>query len=215
MFSSTVMRATSRAVGLAGVAAAKKVAINRRSCRLMSMAISKTAAWRFPAASSAVTRRCFSTVEIKTPDFGAESITEGTLMEWQVKEGEFAAEGTLLVSIETDKVTTDVKAPQNGTLVTIKAKADETVEVGQVLCVFSPGGEAPPKAAAAPTPTPTPTPAAAPSAAAATPAPAAAPSTPTPTSAPTAYKATPPAKPSGPPIKTFFTNPWMKQWYGR
>jgi len=107
--------------------------------------------------------RCFSTLEIKTPDFGAESITEGTLMEWQKQVGDFCEKGDILAVIETDKVSTEVKALESGTLTEIIAKADDTVEVGQVLAKMTPGGEAPPKAAAA-----------APQAAAAAPTPAAA-----------------------------------------
>jgi len=124
--------------------------------------------------------RHFSSIEIKTPEFGAESITEGTLLEWQKKVGEFCAKGEILAVIETDKVSVEVKAEENGTLTEICVDADATVEVGQKLAVMSPGGEAPPKEAApaapaaapaapaaAPTPTPAPKPAPKPAAAAA------------------------------------------------
>jgi len=108
--------------------------------------------------------RCFAdaaTIQIKTPEFGAESITEGTLMEWQKQVGDFCAKGEILAVIETDKVSVEVKAEENGTLVEILAGADSTVEVGQPLAVLKPGGEAPPKAAAAAAPVAKPAPAAA------------------------------------------------------
>ncbi|CAK0822943.1 unnamed protein product, partial [Prorocentrum cordatum] len=85
--------------------------------------------------------RFFSTVEIKTPDFGAESITEGTLMEWQKQVGDFCAKGDILAVIETDKVSVEVKAEESGTLAEIRAPSDSTVEVGQVLATITPGGE--------------------------------------------------------------------------
>lgn len=121
-------------------------------CRIGAVAWSPTAALRAPG------HRLFSsgTAEIKTPDFGAESITEGTVQEWQKKVGDFCAKGDILVLIETDKVSIEVKAEENGTLQEILAQPDETVEVGQKLAVMKLGGEPPAKAptvaAAAPQP---------------------------------------------------------------
>uniref|UniRef100_A0A7S0F9U4 Lipoyl-binding domain-containing protein n=1 Tax=Pyrodinium bahamense TaxID=73915 RepID=A0A7S0F9U4_9DINO len=88
------------------------------------------------------------TIQIKTPEFGAESITEGTLMEWQKKVGDFCAKGDVLAVIETDKVSVEVKAEENGMLEELLAKADDTVEVGQVLATMKAGGAAPPPGAA-------------------------------------------------------------------
>jgi len=69
-------------------------------------------------------------------------------MEWQKKPGDFCAKGEVLAFIETDKVSVEVKAEENGTLVEIVAQPDSTVEVGQALAVLKPGGEAPTQAAA-------------------------------------------------------------------
>lgn len=86
--------------------------------------------------------------DIKTPSFGAESITEGTVMEWKVKAGDSVKQGDLLVVIETDKVSIDVHAEEAGKIVEILAKPDDTVEVGNPLCKFEAGGGAAPAAAA-------------------------------------------------------------------
>jgi len=80
--------------------------------------------------------RSFATLEVKTPEFGAESITEGSLMEWNKKVGDYVEAGELLVSIETDKVTVDVLATKAGTVKEINAEADQSVEVGQLLAVI-------------------------------------------------------------------------------
>lgn len=91
-------------------------------------------------------RRWFSagaTLEIKTPDFGAESITEGTLVEWTKNAGDFVSAGEIIAVIETDKVSVEVKAESAGTLQEILAKPDDTVGVGQLLAVIKLGGEAP------------------------------------------------------------------------
>lgn len=108
---------------------------------------------------------------IKTPEFGAESITEGTLMAWQKKVGDFCAKGEVLVAIETDKVSIEVKAAEDGVLSEILVQADNTVQVGQPLGSLTPGAapaksaEAPKAAAAAPAAKPAAAPAAAPVAA--------------------------------------------------
>eukprot|EP00434_Breviolum_minutum_P037594 symbB.v1.2.033339.t1/scaffold4129.1/size44250/1 len=159
--------------------------------------------------------RYFS-VEIKIEDFGGESITEGTIMEWQKKVGDFCAKDDILVLIETDKVTIEVKAPENGVLEKIVAEVDATVEKNALLATFSPGGEPPPKTDAAPAAAPE-TPAAAPAAApAATPAPAAAAAPAVAPAAAPAPKAAPkPAKPGkpGPLVEGFWMAPWRRQWY--
>ncbi|CAE7448311.1 kgd2 [Symbiodinium necroappetens] len=160
--------------------------------------------------------RRFSSVEIKTPDFGAESITEGTLMEWQKKVGDFCAKGEILAVIETDKVSTEVKAPDNGVLEKIVAQADETVQKDQLLAVLKPGGEPPPKAAKGPEVAPA-SPAAAPAAPAAAPAavpaaPAAAPAA-APKAAPPPKAAPKPSGKAGPPVEGWWMGSWRKHWY--
>jgi len=86
-------------------------------------------------------------VVIKTPDFGAESITEGTIMEWKYKVGDFVKRGEILALVETDKVTVEVKAEVDGYLREIKVAADGTAEVDAELCVME-KGDAPTGAAA-------------------------------------------------------------------
>eukprot|EP00811_Abedinium_folium_P032624 NODE_5655_length_1746_cov_13.114886.p1 GENE.NODE_5655_length_1746_cov_13.114886~~NODE_5655_length_1746_cov_13.114886.p1 ORF type:complete len:523 (-),score=170.95 NODE_5655_length_1746_cov_13.114886:78-1646(-) len=122
--------------------------------------------------ASAGTRlnRCFPQVRgfgtVKVPEFGAESITEGTLSEWDVDVGATVSEGDLLAIIETDKVSIEVVAEEAGTLSKIIAQVDVTVEVGQALAEITAGAapvakEAAAAAAAAPAPAATPEPKAA------------------------------------------------------
>lgn len=96
--------------------------------------------------------RFFSKVDVPTPELGGESITEGTIAEWTAKVGENVKKDQVIATIETDKVTVDVKAPQDGQLLEIKLQADETCEVGQVLAVLGPPGEGGAPAAAEPAP---------------------------------------------------------------
>lgn len=89
-----------------------------------------------PAAAASTGKIIEQTIE----DFGGESITEGTIMEWKKQVGDFAHKGDILAVIETDKVTIEVKAEVSGTIREILAKADETVEKGAKLLKIQEGG---------------------------------------------------------------------------
>jgi 2-oxoglutarate dehydrogenase E1 component len=78
-------------------------------------------------------------MEIRMPEMG-ESVTEGTILEWHRQEGDPVDEGETVVEVSTDKVDAEVPAPASGTITKIRAQADETVKVGQVLAEMSAGG---------------------------------------------------------------------------
>ena len=65
-----------------------------------------------------------------------DSITEGTIVEWCVPPGSHVNEGDVLALVETDKVTVDIKAEQEGVLVKQLGEVDDNVEVGQGLYVL-------------------------------------------------------------------------------
>ena len=70
--------------------------------------------------------------EIKVPQLG-ESVTEAIIAKWLKSEGDQVAADEPLVELETDKVTLEVNAPSDGTLISISAKEGATVEVGALL----------------------------------------------------------------------------------
>jgi multifunctional 2-oxoglutarate metabolism enzyme len=80
-------------------------------------------------------------LEIVMPEMG-ESVTEGTVLEWHVSEGDQIAEGETVVEVSTDKVDAEVPAPASGTITKILVGPDETVEVGKPLAEMA-KGEAP------------------------------------------------------------------------
>ena len=80
-------------------------------------------------------------LEIVMPEMG-ESVTEGTVLEWHVSEGDSVAEGDTVVEVSTDKVDAEVPAPTSGTITKIVVGPDETVEVGKPLAEMT-KGEAP------------------------------------------------------------------------
>ena len=77
-------------------------------------------------------------VEVKVPTVG-ESITSGILSTWHKKDGEAVASGDVLFTLETDKVSTEVNAPESGILRTQAAEGDE-VKIDQVVAIIEPGG---------------------------------------------------------------------------
>jgi 2-oxoglutarate dehydrogenase E1 component len=79
-----------------------------------------------------------ATVEIRMPEMG-ESVSEGTVLEWHVTEGDFVNEGDTVVEVSTDKVDAEVPAPASGTIAKILAQPDETVKVGTALAQLEPG----------------------------------------------------------------------------
>ena len=97
--------------------------------------------------------------DITVPQLG-ESVTEATVGQWLKSAGDTVAKDEVLVELETDKVSIEVSAPEDGTLSEISAAEGDTVEIGALLGRVNSGG------------------------AAATPAPAAAPAEPAPAAAP-------------------------------
>src|SRR5262245_49440890 len=87
-------------------------------------------------------------VDIEMPAMG-ESVTEGTVLEWHVAEGEAVEEGQTVVEVSTDKVDAEVPAPASGTITKILVGPDETIEVGKPLAEMAKGGT--PKEVEAPT----------------------------------------------------------------
>jgi 2-oxoglutarate dehydrogenase E1 component len=81
-----------------------------------------------------------ATLEIQMPQMG-ESVTEGTVLEWHKREGEFVEEGETVVEVSTDKVDAEVPAPASGVITRILKGQDETIEVGGVLAELDPTAE--------------------------------------------------------------------------
>src|SRR5680860_963964 len=78
------------------------------------------------------------TMQIEMPAMG-ESVTEGTVLEWHVAEGDTVSEGDTIVEVSTDKVDAEVPAPSGGTITRILKGEDEEVKVGEALAEFEPG----------------------------------------------------------------------------
>ena len=83
--------------------------------------------------------------EIKVPNAG-ESITSAVISTWHKADGDAVRTGDLLVTIDTDKVSTELTAEDSGTL-KIQAQPGEEVKIGAVIGLILEGGAAPAPAA--------------------------------------------------------------------
>jgi pyruvate/2-oxoglutarate dehydrogenase complex dihydrolipoamide acyltransferase (E2) component len=70
-------------------------------------------------------------VPINIPKLGV-SMTEGTIVEWLVADGDAVSEGQPIFVIETDKVENEVEATASGT-VRISGEEGETYPVGETI----------------------------------------------------------------------------------
>src|SRR5271166_4626880 len=77
--------------------------------------------------------------DIMTPAFG-ESVTEATVARWTKHAGDPVKRDELLVELETDKVSLEVVAPEDGILSGIDAEEGATVVPGQRLGRVEAGG---------------------------------------------------------------------------
>lgn len=71
-------------------------------------------------------------IDVKVPVL-AESVAEAALMNWHKKAGESLQRGDSLIDIETDKVTLEIAAPNDGILVEILKDDGESVESDEVI----------------------------------------------------------------------------------
>ena len=94
-------------------------------------------------------------VEILLPKMG-ESVAEATIIKWLVEEGQSVEADEPIVEIATDKVDSEVPAPEDGVITKIMVGEGDVVLVGQPIASFSSDGSAappsPPSSAAAPAP---------------------------------------------------------------
>ncbi len=81
-----------------------------------------------------------SNFQIVMPKLG-ESIQEGTITKWFVKEGDTVEEDTNLFEVATDKVDSEIPSPVDGVIARILFPEGSLVPVGEVLAIINMGGE--------------------------------------------------------------------------
>lgn len=81
-----------------------------------------------------------STLELKLPKMG-ESISEATIINWLVSEGDTVEKDQVLLEVATDKVDSEVPSPASGKITEILAEANAVVKIGQVIGKMEASGE--------------------------------------------------------------------------
>ena len=76
-------------------------------------------------------------LEVKIPSVG-ESITSGVIAAWHKAEGEAVTKGDTILTLDTDKVSTDLTAEESG-IIHIKVQAGEEVAIGQLVAIIEVG----------------------------------------------------------------------------
>ncbi len=68
------------------------------------------------------------------------TMVEGTIIEWQKKEGDKVEEAEVIFTVETEKITYEVEATQSGTLAKIIAQQGDVIPIGgTVAYILQPG----------------------------------------------------------------------------
>ncbi|KAI1839652.1 hypothetical protein JX266_014137 [Neoarthrinium moseri] len=83
--------------------------------------------------------RTYADTVVKVPQM-AESISEGTLKQWNKQVGDYVEQDEEIATIETDKIDVAVNAPEAGTLKELLANEEDTVTVGQEIAKIEAGG---------------------------------------------------------------------------
>src|SRR5215218_4737918 len=78
--------------------------------------------------------------EVKIPAVG-ESITSGLISTWHKNDGDSVAAGDVLLTLETDKVSTELAAEKAGVL-RIKVPAGQEVKIGETVATIEEGDAA-------------------------------------------------------------------------
>jgi pyruvate/2-oxoglutarate dehydrogenase complex dihydrolipoamide acyltransferase (E2) component len=68
---------------------------------------------------------------IAVPTLGV-AVTEATILEWHVKDGDHVAKGQPLYTVATDKTETEIEAPAEGTIHLI-GEREQTYPVGHLI----------------------------------------------------------------------------------
>ncbi len=77
----------------------------------------------------------------------SDTMEAGTVVKWNVKEGDTVSVGDVLADIETDKATMELEAFDDGVVAKLSAKEGEQVSVGDLILVLAEEGEDPDEAA--------------------------------------------------------------------
>src|SRR5256885_17259957 len=80
-------------------------------------------------------------IELKVPEVG-ESITEVEIGDWLKKQGDTVAKDEPVATLESEKATVELPAPESGTITQVLKSKGETAKVGEVIALIERDGKA-------------------------------------------------------------------------
>jgi len=86
-------------------------------------------------------------IELTMPRL-SDTMEQGTIIQWRVKEGDRISSGTAVADVETDKATMEMQAFDDGVLARILVPAGKLVPIGTVIALIAEQGEDPKSVAA-------------------------------------------------------------------
>ncbi len=75
-------------------------------------------------------------IEITMPKL-SDTMEEGTILKWRVREGDKVSQGDIIAEVETDKAAMEMEAFDDGVVESLKVGEGETVPVGTVIALLS------------------------------------------------------------------------------
>lgn len=126
----------------------EEVSIGTVIARISGQAAATVAAAPAPALAPASVTGAGGIVELKVPAAG-ESITSANVARWRKNDGEQVVKGEILVTLETDKVSNELEAPESGQLRIITPEGEE-VSIGAVIATINSSVASPAAPVAAP-----------------------------------------------------------------
>ncbi|MGP1310542.1 MAG: biotin/lipoyl-containing protein, partial [Phycisphaerales bacterium] len=79
-------------------------------------------------------------IEVTMPRL-SDTMQQGTVVKWNVKEGDAVKTGDILADIETDKATMELESFDDGTVAVLAAGEGDNVAIGEVIVVLAGKGE--------------------------------------------------------------------------
>jgi pyruvate dehydrogenase E2 component (dihydrolipoamide acetyltransferase) len=79
-------------------------------------------------------------IEVTMPRL-SDTMQQGTIVKWNVKEGQKVKSGDVIADIETDKATMELQSFDDGTVAKLAVPAGQTVPVGTLIMVIAAAGE--------------------------------------------------------------------------
>lgn len=77
----------------------------------------------------------------------SDTMEQGTVVKWHVKQGDRVSPGDVIADIETDKATMELEAFDEGTVASLAIKEGQTINVGETIVVLAEEGESAEEAA--------------------------------------------------------------------